>query len=190
MITFGNLNNSIKTSDETVQTWVDILHACNHSRLALLTSPGVKEYMSRRFEKLGIHPNRLIHIAPTPRGIYLDLYNLIDISLDPFPFCGDNTTCDSLWMGVPVVTLCGATFCSRRGFSHLAAVGLRDLVASNAKEYLDIAVTLAMDRHRLIDLRGSLRSRLIHSPLGDCKRYVDGLEKAYRQAWRHWCDSK
>jgi protein O-GlcNAc transferase len=186
-ITFGNLNNAIKTSDPTAAAWAEILKRVARSRLLLLTPGGVEDFVAERFAKLGIERDRLVLIRPTHRQIYLDLYNLMDIALDPFPFNGDNTTCDALWMGVPVIALLGNAFWSRRGFSHLAALGLEELVALDTESYINVAARVAGNPKQLIQWRGELRDRLVRSPLGDRKTFIAKLEAAYRAIWQNWC---
>jgi predicted O-linked N-acetylglucosamine transferase (SPINDLY family) len=113
----------------------------------------------------------------------------IDIALDTFPYNGDTTTFDALWMGVPLVTLSGEAFVSRRGVSHLNAVGLRDLVASSSEEYVRIAVDLARRPEQLQLLRTSLRERMRASALCDWPRYTRHFEAAIRQIWSESCRS-
>ena len=119
-----------------------------------------------------------------PRDKYLELFNQIDIALDPFPYNGETTTCDGLWMGVPHVTLAGDRCAARRTMSHLCNLGLGELVASSAEEYVQIATALAEDLPRLADLRLSLRRRMRESPMMDYRRYVVELEAAYQQMCR------
>jgi predicted O-linked N-acetylglucosamine transferase (SPINDLY family) len=117
----------------------------------------------------------------------LATYNQMDIALDPWPFNGGTTTCDALWMGVPVVTLTGDKGVSRVGRSVLTCIGLPDLVANDADTYISIAANLARDPERLATLRRELRDRLRQSPLTDAPRLTKNIEHAYRQIWRTWC---
>jgi predicted O-linked N-acetylglucosamine transferase (SPINDLY family) len=118
---------------------------------------------------------------------YLAAYRDLDIALDTFPFGGGVTTCDALWMGVPVITLPGETFASRHGLSHLTSVGLADeLAARNADDYAVRATELAQDLSRLTRLRAELRERVARSPLCDGDRLADELLVALRSAWRDW----
>src|SRR5205085_6350321 len=103
----------------------------------------------------------------SPRAAHVAAYRDVDVALDPFPYSGGVTTCDALWMGVPVVTLPGDTFASRHGLSHLAGVGLAELAARNTDGYVALAVGLAEDLGRLSDLRVGLRERVARSPLCD-----------------------
>jgi predicted O-linked N-acetylglucosamine transferase (SPINDLY family) len=144
----------------------------------------------RLFEIHGIGPDRLVLVDRQPRRKYLELTSQIDIALDPFPFAGMTTTCDMLWMGVPVVTLAGGTFASRVGVSLLTAVGLGDLVAQSAADCVRIVTDLARDVPRLQNLRSSLRHRMEQSPLRDEAGLARNIEGAYRQMWHRWCEQR
>ncbi|HEY2342693.1 MAG TPA: hypothetical protein VGH90_06675, partial [Chthoniobacteraceae bacterium] len=122
-----------------------------------------------------------------PWESFIASYTRADIALDPFPYCGWITTCDALWMGVPVVSLSGQTAVGRGGRSILYNLGLPDLVAENPREYADIAVSLAGDWPRLTELRTSLRERMERSPLRDPANLARGIESSYRQMWQRWC---
>ncbi|HWY88037.1 MAG TPA: hypothetical protein VNX28_14995, partial [Gemmataceae bacterium] len=114
-------------------------------------------------------------------------YERIDVALDPFPYGGGTTTCDALWMGVPVVSLAGQTAVGRGGLSLLSNIGLVDLVANDVEQYIRIAVELAADLPRLRALRAGLRERLQRSPLMDAPRFARNIEKAFRDMWHRWC---
>ncbi len=109
---------------------------------------------------------------------HLSLYHQVDIALDTFPYHGTTTTCEALWMGVPVVTLAGTTHLSRVGLSFLSAVGLDGLIAKNPDEYISLASELAAERQRLIYLRENLRSMMALSPLMDAKGFTLEWESA------------
>ena len=141
-----------------------------------------------RFNERGVLPQRITLVGPTPYEAYLTQYNEIDIALDPFPWNGHTTTCEALWMGVPVVTLRGDRHSGRIGASLLTSVGLDDLIANNVEEYVDIAMRLAHDRSRLMHLRNSLRAQMGASLLCDGPRFARKIETAYRSMWRLWCD--
>ena len=121
---------------------------------------------------------------------HLNLYNRIDIGLDTFPYNGTTTTCEALWMGVPVVTLEGDRHAGRVGVSLLNQVGLTELIAKTPEEYVQIAVDLAKDTYKLANLRASLRPRMAASPLCDGKGFTRTLEQAYREMWRKWCNAQ
>jgi predicted O-linked N-acetylglucosamine transferase (SPINDLY family) len=113
----------------------------------------------------------------------------VDIALDPFPYNGTTTTCEALWMGVPVVTLRGDRHAGRVGASLLTQIGLTDLIANSVEEYLEIAVALARNPERLSDLRRVLRSRMAASPLCDGPAFARKMESAFRTMWQYWCES-
>jgi predicted O-linked N-acetylglucosamine transferase (SPINDLY family) len=120
---------------------------------------------------------------------YLNLYRQLDIGLDPLPYNGITTTCDALWMGVPVVSLLGHTPAGRAGLGLLRTVGLPELVAATENNFVQIATELAVNRPRLIELRSTLRQRMQGSPLMDGLRFARNVEAAYRTMWRRWCAS-
>jgi predicted O-linked N-acetylglucosamine transferase (SPINDLY family) len=139
---------------------------------------------------MGLPPDRVTLLErATDRREYLERFGNIYISLDPFPFNGITTTCDSLWMGVPVVSLAGDSFVSRAGVSLLAAAGMPELVARDEGEYVRLATSLASDPARLATLRAGLRGRMAASPLCDGPAFARRLEAAYRSMWREWCES-
>jgi len=187
-ITFGCLNKPIKMTGHAIELWRRIMQAVPGSRLLLL-SPTDNPALRGQFTARGIEAGRVELAGRRRRREYLELFNRIDIALDPFPYNGDTTTCDGFWMGVPLVTLAGEAFVSRRGVSHLCNVGLRELVASSDDEYVRIAAGLASDLSRLADIRHGLRARMARSPLMDYAGYTANLESAYRQMWRAWCAS-
>jgi predicted O-linked N-acetylglucosamine transferase (SPINDLY family) len=120
-------------------------------------------------------------------GDHLALYGRVDIALDTFPYHGTTTTCEALWMGVPVVTRAGETHASRVGVSLLTNAGVAELVATSDESYVEVATTLARDFPRLAGLRATLRERMAASPLMDGPLFARNLEGAYRQMWRTWC---
>jgi predicted O-linked N-acetylglucosamine transferase (SPINDLY family) len=121
-------------------------------------------------------------------GDYLRQYQRIDVALDPFPYSGGTTTCDALWMGVPVVTLAGKTAASRGGVSILSNVGMPEMIATDVEQYVEIAVSLAEDWSRLAELRPRLRPRMSRSPLMDAVQFAQEVEAAFRGMWCKWCD--
>lgn len=119
--------------------------------------------------------------------MHLDAYNRVDIALDTFPYNGTTTTCEALWMGVPVITLSGNSHVSRVGTSLLSNVGLQYLVARTKDEYIEIAVKLAADVEKLQFLRKNLRDMMVQSPLTKSKQFIENLEQCYRKIWAVWC---
>jgi predicted O-linked N-acetylglucosamine transferase (SPINDLY family) len=118
---------------------------------------------------------------------YLRGFQDVDIALDTTPYSGGTTTCDALWMGVPVITAPGSRSVSRSAGSVLSTVGLSDWIANDAEDYVRRAARCAGERELLSELRGSLRNRMRASPLMDEERFTRDLEHAYRQMWRRWC---
>ncbi|HEY1786649.1 MAG TPA: hypothetical protein VGJ73_00770 [Verrucomicrobiae bacterium] len=186
-ITFGCLNNFAKVNDAVLEVWREILSAVPDSRLVLVPPKG--KITARIREKLGVAPGRLIGLPRESRLDYFKNYHRIDLALDPFPYSGGITTLDGLWMGVPVITLPGATCVSRGSLSILSNVGLTELAVKNKGDYVALAVALARDHARLRELRAGLRDRLECSVLMDAKRFARNTESAYRAMWRKWCEN-
>jgi predicted O-linked N-acetylglucosamine transferase (SPINDLY family) len=187
LITFGCLNKFAKVGPPASQLWTKILECVPDSRLVIHCHPGTPRNAVRdQFRNGGIDPGRIAFAARAARPEYLGHYRDLDLSLDPFPFGGGITTLDSLWMGVPVITLAGRTGVGRGGVSILSNLGLSDLIAGTPEQYVEIAVGLANDRARLARLRAGLRAQQA-SVLMDGRRYAADVEAALRQMWREWC---
>jgi protein O-GlcNAc transferase len=187
-ITFGCLNNFAKVSP-ALDLWAEVLKIVPESRLIVHSPPGIHlDAVRERFAGKDISLDRLEFPHQQPWSQYVRTYGRIDIALDPFPWGGGITTCDALWMGVPVVSLVGGTAVGRGGTSILANIGLPELIAQTPEQYVKIAVALAGDLPRLAELRGSLRQRMRASPLMDAPRFAREIEAAYRQMWRNWCE--
>jgi predicted O-linked N-acetylglucosamine transferase (SPINDLY family) len=187
-VTLGSLNNSSKLSAAALVAWAGVLKAVPHARLLLHTRAGfqrdrVREALGRQ----GVAAERVEFVDRLPPLDYFRVYQRIDVALDPFPYGGGTTTCDALWMGVPVVSLAGRTAVGRGGLSILSNVGLPDLVAHDANQYIRIVEDLAADLPRLAALRAALRPRMQDSPLMDAPRFARNVEAAYRSMWRRWC---
>jgi predicted O-linked N-acetylglucosamine transferase (SPINDLY family) len=191
-ITFGSFNNFAKVTPQLLDLWARVLAATPKSRLVLKAKGLADSHTCRRvldlFKDRGIGPDRieLLSAEPTFAG-HLGRYSQIDIALDSFPYNGTTTTCEAMWMGVPVITLAGQAHASRVGKSLLSAVGLADLVASSEQQYIDIATKLASDIPRLRSLRDGMRDRLRQSTLMDASAFTRKLELAYRTMWTTWC---
>ena len=188
-IMFGSFNYFIKMNEQVIETWARILACVANSRLTLkyrsLNSESVQNVVCAAFAKHGVASNRLVLLGNDASQLdHLARYNNIDIALDPFPYNGTTTTCDALWMGVPVIALAGKTHVSRVGVSQLTNIGLLELTAEDADSYVDIAVALANDLPRLAQLRGGLRERMKASPLMDAPRFTRNLERAFQEMWR------
>jgi predicted O-linked N-acetylglucosamine transferase (SPINDLY family) len=191
-VTFGSLNNLAKVSGATLDLWAAVLGRVAGSRLILkslaLGEKDTAERYRRSFAERGIAPERLDfrpHAASPAE--HLSTYAQIDVALDTFPYHGTTTTCEALWMGVPVITLAGERHASRVGVSLLTHVGLADLVAHGTEEYAELARGLAEDLARLAQIRGTLRERMRQSPLMGGPRLARCVEAAYRTMWRWWC---
>jgi protein O-GlcNAc transferase len=191
-ITFGSFNYFPKISPVTVAVWSAILQAVPGSRL-IMKSRNFSDRTTCRsalesFVRHGVSAERVELMSIKLSFMeHLDTYNRIDIGLDTFPYNGTTTTCEAMWMGVPVIALAGNTHASRVGTSLLTNIGLSEFVARNDKEYLSIAVNLAADLKKLGDLRRSLRDRMLRSALCDAERFVLNLENGYRTIWEQWC---
>jgi predicted O-linked N-acetylglucosamine transferase (SPINDLY family) len=189
-ITLGCLNNFGKVAPITLDTWAELLTRIANSRLLLFALEGShREAARRRLSQHNVDPRRLEFVPLLHLSEYLSQYNQIDIALDPFPYPGGTTTCDALWMGVPVVSLAGEKAVSRAGLSILSSIGLPELVATTTKQYLDIATSLAANVPQLIALRSTLRDRMKQSPLMDASGFARDVETAFHRMWAAWCES-
>jgi predicted O-linked N-acetylglucosamine transferase (SPINDLY family) len=187
-VTFGCLNNFCKVTAPTLDAWRRLMKEVPESRLLVHAKRGshrdrVRDFLAQ--ERIG--PHRLTFVEKVPMAQYFSTYQQMDIALDPFPYGGGTTTCDALWMGVPVVSLAGNTGVGRGALSILSNIGLAELVAGTEDEYVQIAVRLARDLPRLGNLRTTLRERMQKSPLTDAPRLTRYIEAAYRDMWRQWC---
>jgi predicted O-linked N-acetylglucosamine transferase (SPINDLY family) len=193
-VTFGSFNIADKISPKTAAVWSRVLLAVPGSRLLLksskLADPASLARLLALFESNGVGQDR-IEVLPYSSGVreHLGLYSRMDIALDTFPYNGTTTTCEALWMGVPVVALEGTMHAGRVGVSLLSAVGLPELIAKTPDEFVRIATGLASDRGRLGALRAGLRERMAASPLRDAKAFAARFEGALREVWRAWCEA-
>ncbi|MBL8216571.1 MAG: tetratricopeptide repeat protein [Bryobacterales bacterium] len=193
-LTYGCFNTSSKITANVVALWARILTADPEARLLLRNAtfddPLAREQFRQAFEAVGLAPERLNLQGAATHPELLATYAEIDIALDPFPYNGGTTTCEALWMGVPVVTLAGDRFVSRVGATILTAAGHPDWIAHTPEQYIDCALALGRDRTRLAELRQSLRSQVRTSTLGDTEAYTRNFEHALRTVWRQWCQSR
>jgi predicted O-linked N-acetylglucosamine transferase (SPINDLY family) len=191
-IVFASFNNVSKLNEPMIKVWGQILAQVPESRLILksarLDCQDIVNRVLNCFERNNIELGRIELKGWVPdRSHHLDHYGEIDIALDTFPYNGTTTTCEALWMGVPVVSLAGAVHMSRVGASILRCAGLDEFVAANADEYIATAVALAHDRDRRQALRANLRSRIMTSPLLDHEGFTRKLERQFRQCWIAEC---
>jgi predicted O-linked N-acetylglucosamine transferase (SPINDLY family) len=188
-VTFGCLNNLAKVTPPTVALWAQLLGAVAGSRL-LLKSAGLADAetaarLRAEFAGQGIDPARLdLRGAGQSVARHLAVYHEVDVALDPFPYNGTTTTCEALWMGVPVVTLAGDAHVSRVGASLLTHLDMPECIAEDPAAYVERARGLAGDLARLAALRAALRDRLRASPLCDGPGFTRKLEDAFRAMWR------
>ena len=191
-ITFGSFNHFLKVTDQVLQTWAQLLERVPQSRLLVkslyLEDPEVRQSVFEKITAAGIVEDRfdLRGFLPSVQE-HLASYADVDIALDTFPYNGTTTTCEALWMGVPVVTLTGDRHASRVGLSLLTAAGHGELVADNLEGYINIATDLAFDVPRVRELRHTLRADLAGSILCDQSNQTLRFEKALRETWATWC---
>lgn len=173
-ITFGTANNPHKYNRQGLSAWARIMAAVPGSRFAFVrpegNSPTFRKNVLAEFSAHGIAAERILF--HTIRGQHMPFYNDIDITLDPFPLTGGTTTTESLWMGVPVVSLRGEAFFERLSYSILSNAGLGDLVGGDLDDYHAIALKLVADRERRRDLRATMRDRIRASPLGQTEQFA------------------
>lgn len=185
-ITFGCFNNVPKICEPILEAWATILKSVENSRL-LLKSRGYKSEqlrakIARFFESRHIDSKRVEMIEFIPSiSEHMQLYNQVDIGLDTWPYNGTTTTCEALWMGVPVVTLTGDTHRSRVGLTLCAAIGQADLATDSVCAYVTKAISLAHDTAKLNELRLSLRWRMSASLLMNPFRFTQNLEAEYQR---------
>ncbi len=191
IITFGCLNNFAKITIPTRHLWARVLQAVPHSQMQILAPVcAERQVILDLFAGYGIAAQRIQFINRLPHDTYFQQFHQIDLGLDPIPYPGHTTTLDTLWMGVPVVSLAGCTAVSRGGSTMLNNVGLSELLTHSPDEYVATATALANDLPRLAELRKSLRQRMEQSPLTNGKQFANDLETLYRQMWTQWCKGK
>ncbi|MGO9988422.1 MAG: tetratricopeptide repeat protein [Steroidobacteraceae bacterium] len=192
VITFGSFNAPAKHNDCVLDLWAGILCAVPQSRLMLkgrgLDKGELRIAILAALERAGVIRERVeLRDYYTDETAHLNSYDHIDIALDPFPYNGVTTTCEALWMGVPVVALRGDRHSARMCASLLTNAGLKECVADSYEEYKSVAVSLAKNLQHLEKLRQNLRSRLRSSALMDEIGVTREIEAAYRAVWRTWC---
>jgi protein O-GlcNAc transferase len=189
-VTFGSFNHVAKIGDGVVRLWADILKANPSSRLILkwktFEEADVHARLRAAFSARGVDTDRLELRGFSPHRAMLEQYGEIDVALDPFPFGGGLTSCEALWMGVPVVTLPGDRPASRQTAGFLDNIGLRECLASSPSDYVARATATASNPRRLAELRHTLRARMAASSLCDGPRFARSLETAFQGMWRRW----
>jgi predicted O-linked N-acetylglucosamine transferase (SPINDLY family) len=192
-VTFGSFNNLSKMNRAVYATWAEVLRAVPDARLALKSAgtgdAETRAVLESAFAAEGIGAERLRILAPeADTRDHLTLYNEVDIALDPFPYHGTTTTCEALWMGVPVITLVGDRHAGRVGASLLATIGFTAGITGTREEYVLTARLLASRPELLAACRRNLRADLARSPLRDHEGHARAVEEAYRAVWRIWCE--
>jgi protein O-GlcNAc transferase len=190
-ITFGCLNNPSKINQHVVNWWARLLHDVPNSkfllRYMLYDDPLIYGRVDKMFRAAGVPEDRYNIFGGGGGANFRNTYNSVDIALDTFPYNGTTTTCEALWMGVPVVTLYGDRFAARVGASLLTYSGLSGMVASNPDEYVQRASELARQPELLAQFRRELRTHLPKTPVFDYPLFTKGLEEAYFQMFSRWC---
>lgn len=176
-LTFGTMNNPYKYTPKCLDAWAAVLRGVPGSRFLFVRPEGAAPSFAANaraaFAARDVDPERIEFVGV--RGKHLPHYNSIDIALDSFPHVGGTTTCETLWMGVPTITLVGPGFPERLSYSNLSNAGLGELCAFGVEEYVAKAAALAGDRARRRVLRRELRGMIRARPLGDTQRFVDAF---------------
>jgi predicted O-linked N-acetylglucosamine transferase (SPINDLY family) len=194
-ITFGTFNNFAKVTPAMLATWAKILPAVPGSKLLIkaetLADAATQAAVAQPFAAAGISKDRLLLLGREPSFVkHLETYQRIDIALDTFPYHGTTTTCEALWMGVPVVTLAGKAHVSRVGVSLLKQLGLSEWIAHDEAAYVQVATALAQNHPRRQSLSGAaLRQRMAKSSLMDRQRFAVEFASALRDMWKALCNN-
>jgi len=193
-ITFGSFNNSTKFNHMVLRLWARVLSAVPSSRMLLKFAngddPETRRLILSRFAEHGIESKRISITGLKPLSDHLKLYGRVDIALDTYPYHGTTTTCEAMWMGVPVVSLVGENHASRVGLSLLSAVGLDCFAAATETAFALRAQALAHARDDLADIRKTMRMRMTKSVLCNAKAFARNVEQAYRHMWHTWCRNR
>jgi len=186
---FASFNNLSKVNTAVINLWARVLHAVPSASLMIgnVKADSIKERLLNVFSQAGIGPERLILQPQLPGADYLAMHHQIDMALDPFPYNGTTTTMQTLWMGVPVITLAGNNAKSRCGVSLMSRVNLPEFICQTEDEYVQCAVNFAKNLPKLEAVRQSLRARMT-APKCQPETITRQLEAAYREMWRTWCN--
>jgi protein O-GlcNAc transferase len=187
-VTFGSQNQLVKVTDDVIRLWARVVREVPGSRLLLagkaFNDESTRKNFMAKFAAEGLEGERLVLRPGNTKLGVLQTYNEIDIALDPFPCAGGTTTCESLWMGVPVVSLFGERFGGRHSAAHLKAVGLPEMVVADEQAYVSLCRSLAADLANLAKLRSDLRERMRGSALCDGKAFAAYFLQAVETMWR------
>jgi predicted O-linked N-acetylglucosamine transferase (SPINDLY family)/predicted SAM-dependent methyltransferase len=195
-VTFGSFNTRTKLGRETMVLWKRALDAVPSSKLIVKSLTGLRDSNEKddffaQLAEVGIARDRVTLLTySTLLEEHLGLYEHIDICLDTVPYNGTTTTCEALWMGVPVITLAGDRHVSRVSASLLTNAGMSEFVARSAEDFARIATDLAADYGRLGRMRAEMRERLAASPLLDAAAMARELEVAFHGLWHQWCNAR
>jgi predicted O-linked N-acetylglucosamine transferase (SPINDLY family) len=187
-VTFGSFNNTAKINARVIALWAQVLERIPESGLLLkwrsYADPILQARTRHAFEQHGIDPRRIRFAGATLHDVMLAEYSQVDIALDPFPFSGGLTSCEALWMGVPVLTQPGSRPVSRQTHSILRCIGRSEFSLATPDQFIEAAVDLAHDVDRLVAIRKGLRSEMASSPLCDAAGCAASLETVYQDLLR------
>ena len=190
-VTFGCINKLNKINDDVIKLWSKVLISVPNSKLLLKTknlgNKLVCNNILDKFKKNNIDKKRLILLGESKtRKEVLQIYNKIDICLDPFPFQGNTSTCEAIWMGVPVITLKGNRFLFHFGESINANLGMQDWIANNNDKYVDIAIKFSSNLNQLSLIRKELRDKALKSPVFDHEKLANHFSKMLWGMWKEF----
>jgi predicted O-linked N-acetylglucosamine transferase (SPINDLY family) len=194
-VTFGSFNNLSKINDNVIDIWSEILKRVKDSKLFLkakqLDNLEMVESIRKKFQENGINAEKIITEGRSKtREEMLKKYNQIDIALDPFPYSGVTTSFESVWMGVPLLTIKGNNFYSRIGVSINKNLGMDDWIANNEKDYISKAISKASNLEKLFQIKKELRNKFLKSPLSNTKKYAKHFENFLNLIWKTYLEKK
>ncbi len=193
-ITFGSFNMNAKINLEVISLWAQVLKTTEKSRLLIKLRGGdrrqLQDHYRNHFERLGIKPDRIEICGRKSAVEHLAMYGEVDIGLDPYPYHGTTTTCEALWMGVPIISLLGDHHSCRVSLSLLKRLDMDYFVASTEEEYVAKASALAANTKSLSKIRATMRQRLAASDICNKSKFAANIEQAYRKMWHRWCQSQ
>ena len=187
-ITYGCFNNSSKITDEVIETWSEILTNKKNSKIIIKTPSEdgeiAQERILKKFKEFNVDSSRVLFSKrEEKRNNHYKIYNKVDISLDTFPYPGVTTSIESIWMGVPVLTLTGNNFVSRCGESINLNLKMSEFIAKNKMEYIKKAISLSEDISNLVEIRKSLRQKALNSPLFDMENFGQNFGNLLSKVW-------
>lgn len=187
-VTFACFNNYTKINDYIIEVWTSLLNQLPGSGILLkshqLSDEKIRTSVLKRLQDKGMDVER-VELTGWIESFekHMDIYNRTDIALDTYPYNGTTTTCEALWMGIPVITLAGNSHHSRVGASIMTNAGFPEFIAGSPEEYVQLAVNLAKDTGKLSDIRNSLRAKIRRSHLTDAKNFTSNIENVYLEIW-------